>query len=88
MILGGSPHIVAEPPRFAQNTSDNIIGIGLNFNNCDNSIVTAAKKRITVILSINMARNDDKIINVTKIGTTLYLTSRAIRIQSHLKKPT
>lgn len=31
MILGGSPHIVAEPPRFAQKISDRIIGTGLNF---------------------------------------------------------
>ena len=33
IIFGGSPHIVAEPPRFAQNISAKVIGIGLNFNN-------------------------------------------------------
>ena len=71
IIFGGSPHIVAEPPRFAQNTSAKIIGTGLNFNNCESSTVTAARKRITVILSINIANTDDIIMNVIKIGTVL-----------------
>ena len=30
IIFGGSPHIVAEPPRFSQKISDKIIGTGLN----------------------------------------------------------
>ena len=59
MIFGGSPHIVAEPPRFAQKISDKIIGTGLNFSNLPSSIVTAARNKITVILSINIARNAD-----------------------------
>ena len=87
-MFGGSPHIVAEPPRFAQKISDKISGIGLNFNSFDNSIVTAAKNKITVILSMNIAKTVDKIINVKKIGTTLYFTIFAILIQSHLKNPT
>ena len=70
-MLGGSPHIVAEPPKLAQNTSANIIGTGLNFNKPANSTVTAARKSITVILSINIARTDDIIINVKNIGITL-----------------
>ena len=70
MIFGGSPHIVAEPPRFAQNTSAKIIATGLNFRSCESSTVTAARKRITVILSINIARTADITINVTKIGKT------------------
>ena len=31
MMLGGSPHIVAEPPRFAQKISERIIGTGFEF---------------------------------------------------------
>ena len=30
IMFGGSPHIVALPPKFAQNISDSIIGTGLN----------------------------------------------------------
>ena len=70
MMFGGSPHIVAEPPRFAQNISDRIIGIGLNFNNSASSIVTAARNRITVMLSINIASTKDSSIKVRNNGTT------------------
>ena len=88
IIFGGSPHIVAEPPKFAQKISDKISGMGLNFNNFDNSMVTAARNKITVILSINIAKTVDKIIKVKKIGTTLYLTILAILIHSQRKNPT
>ena len=64
IILGGSPHIVAEPPRLAQNISDKIIGTGLNFSSLASSIDTAARNNITVILSINIASPKDIIINV------------------------
>ena len=64
IILGGSPHIVAEPPRLAQNISDKIIGTGLNFNSLASSIDTAARNNITVILSINIANPKDITINV------------------------
>ncbi len=70
-MFGGSPHIVAEPPRFAQKISDRIIGTGLNFSSFASSTVTAARKRITVMLSINIARMDDIIINATNSGTGL-----------------
>lgn len=43
IMLGGSPHIVAEPPRFAQKISDRIIGTGLHLSVCASSSVTAAK---------------------------------------------
>lgn len=45
MMLGGSPHIVAEPPRFAQNISDKIIGTGLNLSSFASSTVTAARNK-------------------------------------------
>ena len=53
MMLGGSPHMVADPPRFAQKISASIKGTGSNLRADDNSIVTAARKRITVMLSMN-----------------------------------
>lgn len=46
------------------------MGIGLNFRSCESSIVTAAKNRITVMLSINIASMVDKIIKVTNSGMT------------------
>ena len=68
IMFGGSPHIVAEPPKFAQKTSAKIIGTGLNFNNLDNSMVTAARNKITVILSMNIASTKDIHIKAIKIG--------------------
>ena len=70
IMFGGSPHIVADPPRFAQKISARIIGTGLNFNSCESSTVTAARNRITVILSMNIASTKDSSINVIKIGIT------------------
>ena len=86
-MLGGSPHIVAEPPRFAQNISDKIIGTGSNFNNCASSTVTADKNKITVILSINIAKPKDIIMKDTISEIGLYFTSFAIFMHNHLKKP-
>ena len=57
--------MVAEPPRFAQNTSESIMGIGLNFRSCASSTVTAARNRITVILSMNIESIADISMNVT-----------------------
>ena len=71
MMFGGSPHMVAEPPRFAQKISDKIIGVGLNFKSEESSIVTVAKKRMTVMLSINIDKTADISIKVIKIGITL-----------------
>ncbi len=73
MILGGSPHMVAEPPRFAQKISDKIMGIGLNLKRCESSIVTVAKNKITVMLSINIASMADKSIKVMNSGITSQL---------------
>ena len=51
------------------------------------SNVTAARNRITVILSMNIASIEDINMNVIKIGITLYFTAFAIVMQSHLKNP-
>ena len=87
MMLGGSPHMVADPPRFAQKISDRIMGTGLQCNSWHSSTVTAAKKRITVMLSMNMDRKADMIIKVIKMGTGRYRTSPASCRQSQRKKP-
>ena len=71
IMFGGSPLIVAEPPRFAQKISDKIIGSGLNFNKVESSIVTVARNKITVILSMNIAKIADIIIKTIKIAFTL-----------------
>ena len=87
IMFGGSPHIVADPPRFAQKISARIIGTGLNFNSCESSTVTAARNRITVILSINIASTKDRSINVIKIGMIWYFTSFAIFMHNQRKNP-
>ena len=87
MILGGSPHIVAEPPKFAQKISEIIRGTALNFRRVASSIVTAARNKITVIESINIANAKDIAINVINRGRTLYFTSFAISKHNQRKKP-
>ena len=87
IMLGGSPHIVAEPPRFAQKISDRIIGTGLHLSVCASSSVTAAKNRMTVILSMNIASTKDISINVINTGIVRYFTSFAISRQSQRKNP-
>ena len=88
IIFGGSPHMVAEPPRLAQKISAIITGTGLKLIIPASSTVTAAKNKITVILSINIESTPATSINAMSIGTGLYLTSLAIAMHSHLKKPT
>ena len=41
MMLGGSPHMVADPPRFAQKISASIKGTGSNLRADDNSIAVS-----------------------------------------------
>lgn len=60
--------MVVEPPRFAQKISARIMGTGEKLSTSASSTVTAARKRITVILSINMARRKEVTIKVRKIG--------------------
>ena len=69
MMLGGSPHIVAAPPRFAQKISARIIGTGSNLSTRDSSTVTAARNMMTVMLSMNIASPADTIIKTKKSGT-------------------
>ena len=87
MIFGGSPHMVAEPPRFAQKISEMIIGTGLNFNSLASSTVAAARNRMTVMLSINIARTLLITMNTMNSGTVRYLTSFASCRQSQRKNP-
>ncbi len=87
IIFGGSPHMVAEPPIFAQKISAIIIGTGSNLRIFASSEVTAARKRITVILSMNMESTALIAIKVARIGIVLYFTSFAIPRHSQRKKP-
>ena len=61
--------MVALPPKLAQKISAIITGIGLNLSVLASLIVTAARNKITVIESMNIARTDDKTINATNILT-------------------
>ena len=67
MTFGGSPHMVAEPPRFAQKISDRITGTGSKPSILPSSAVIAARNRMTVMLSMNIDKNADRNIKATKI---------------------
>lgn len=71
MMFGGSPHMVAEPPKLAQKISEMIMGTGSHFKSWHSSMVTAAKNRMTVMLSINIASTKLISIKVTNTGTGL-----------------
>ena len=69
IMFGGSPHIVADPPRFAQKISDKIIGTGSNFIVCASSSVTVARNSTTVMLSMNIDKNAESDIKQMSSGT-------------------
>ena len=74
MMFGGSPLIVALPPTLEAKISAMMTGTGSNFSIRASSMVTVARKSITVMLSINIARNPDSRMKATRIETALYLT--------------
>ena len=67
MMFGGSPHMVAEPPKFAQKISARIMLTGLNLRRRESSTVTAARKRMTVMLSMNIESAKEISMNATKM---------------------
>ena len=71
MMLGGSPLIVAAPPTLEAKISAMIIGTGSNFSILASSMVTVARKRSTVMLSMNIARKPERSMKVSRMGTTL-----------------
>ena len=71
MMLGGSPHIVAEPPRLAQKISERIMGTGSILRSLPSSMVTVARKRMTVMESMNMASTEDMTMKAIMSGTGL-----------------
>ena len=79
--------MVAEPPRLAQKISAMIMGTGLNFRSRPSSTVAAARNRITVMLSMTMARMLLITMKTMKSGTVRYFTSLASSRQSQRKKP-
>ena len=71
MIFGGSPHMVELPPRFAQKISARINGTGSKRRSRASSIVTAARNRMTVMLSMNMDSPADSSMKVKNMAMGL-----------------
>ena len=71
MMLGGSPLMVAEPPRLAVKISAMIMGTGSNFSRRPRLTLATARKRMTVMLSMNMDSTAERIIKLTSRGTGL-----------------
>ena len=71
MMLGGSPLMVAAPPRLAVKISAIIRGMGSNFSKWAKRTLATARNRITVMLSMNMDSTADRIIKQIISGTGL-----------------
>ena len=71
MMLGGSPLMVAAPPRLAVKISAMIWGMGSNFSKWASRTLATARKRMTVMLSMNMDSPADRIMKHTSRGTGL-----------------
>ena len=71
MMLGGSPDMVALPPMLDANISAIMTGTGSNLSKRAISTETVARKSITVMLSMNMERNPERSMKVTRMGITL-----------------
>ena len=71
IMLGGSPLMVAAPPRLAQKISGKIMYTGLNFRIRDSSTVMAAMNSTTVMLSMNMASTAERSMKLINRGATL-----------------
>ena len=69
MMFGGSPHIVAAPPRFAQKISRQDHRHGVDFIVCASSSVTVARNSTTVMLSMNIDKNAESDIKQMSSGT-------------------
>ena len=54
MMLGGSPLMVAAPPRLAAKISPMIMGTGSNRRKCARRAVATTRNKTTVMLSTNM----------------------------------
>ena len=71
MMLGGSPLMVAEPPRLAVKISAIIKGMGSNLSRWARRTLATARKRITVMLSMNMDSTAERIMKQISRGTGL-----------------
>jgi len=69
MMLGGSPHMVALPPKLAQKISARNMGTGSKRRVRPSSAVTAARNRMTVMLSMNMDSTAAMTMKHTSSGT-------------------
>ncbi len=79
--------MVALPPVLEANISAMITGTGSNFSRRASSIVTVARKSMTVMLSMNMDRKPERSMKVIRMGITRYFTSLATRRHIQRKNP-
>ena len=63
--------MVELPPRFAQNISARMNGIGSKRRSLASSIVTAARNKMTVMLSINIDSTADNSMKAMKMAMGL-----------------
>ena len=87
MMLGGSPDIVALPPVLEANTSAMMTGTGSNFSRRAISTVTDAMNSITVMLSMNIEREPERSMKLTRIGNDPVVHELATTRHIHRKKP-
>ena len=87
MMLGGSPVMVAAPPRLAAKISPMMRGTGSKRRYCASRTVAATRKRITVTLSTNMASSAARIIKLIKMAMGRKPRARARRRLTQSKKP-
>ena len=71
MMLGGSPLMVAEPPRLAVKISAMMRGMGSNSSSFARLTLATARKRMTVMLSMNMDSTAERIMKQMRRGTGL-----------------
>ncbi len=79
--------MVALPPVLEANISAMMTGTGSNFSRRASSMVTVARKSMTVMLSMNMERKPERNMKVIRMGMTRYFTSLATRRHIQRKKP-
>ena len=69
MMLGGSPHMVALPPKLAQKNLRQDHGNRVEAQGAAQPAVTAARNRMTVMLSMNMDSTAAMTMKHTSSGT-------------------
>ena len=87
MMLGGSPLMVAAPPRLAAKISPMIMGTGSNRRKCARRAVATTRNKTTVMLSTNMDSSAASTIKLSMRGMGRNPNALARRRQTQSKKP-